>query len=82
ATARPTVSSVTAHPAFTYAVATHNYDFSGTGSGALLFDLTGDANVTGAEPGFMSGPLEVRDGTTVVGTQEWYVVIFSTTVHR
>ena len=80
ATERPSRSSVEAHPAW---MDTTNFSFgAGLDGSSNLTNLGGSALGTVTEPTFLSGLLEIRDGTTVVGTRECRVVIFPTADQR
>lgn len=78
-TAKPTFGSMTA----TSFWLDNRFIFSGSLDANLNFNnLSGTQNTTFAEPEFLSGTVNLVNGTTPVGTQEIYVVIFSTVVHR
>lgn len=79
-TARASFSSVTNHPAW---VDVASFSFSGSNDSNLNFlNLAGSVRNTVLEPSFVSGMLQLQNGTTAVGTQEMYVVVFADTVHR
>ena len=78
-TARPTQASVEAHAAFTDT----NYLLTGTVDlDGNYINLAGTVGAGVTAPEFLVGTLELRDGTTVVGTQELYVVVFAEAAQR